>query len=91
VDGIEELPIPDLVLSGTNKTEMARIWLVDNRQVVTLSDRLWDDPGAWGLMLVDLARHIGNAYTMRGWEKEEVLARVRKVMEAEWSSPTGSA
>jgi hypothetical protein len=45
---LEELPIPDAVLAASEKAEMVRIWIADGEQVVALSPRLWDDPGAWG-------------------------------------------
>lgn len=85
---IEELPIPDSVIAASEKAEMARIWLADGDQVVTLSSRLWDDPGAWGLMLVDLAKHVAHAYEARGFSAPDALAKIKSAMEAEWSSPT---
>jgi hypothetical protein len=84
-----ELPIPDVVRAGTEVLEMARIWLVDGDQVATLSPKMWADPGAWGLMLVDLANHVAKAYEGRGLNREEALAAIRSAMHAEWSNPTG--
>ena len=84
----DELPIPDAVPAASKKAEMARIWLADGDQIVTLSHRLWDDPGAWGLMLVDLAKHVAKAYEARGFSASEALARIKSAMDAEWSSPT---
>jgi hypothetical protein len=86
---IAELPIPDVVKDGREVLEMARIWLVDGNQIVTLSPRMWSDPGAWGLMLVDLANHVAKAYEARGLNKGEALAAIRSAMDAEWSNPTG--
>jgi len=85
---IEQLPIPDVVLAANEKAEMVRIWIADGDQVVTLSARLWEDPGAWGLMLVDLARHVAKAYTAKGLNSDESLQRIRAAMEAEWANPT---
>ena len=85
---IEELPIPGPVLAATRTAEMARVWLADGNQVVTISSRLWEDPGAWGLMLVDLARHVAQAYEAKGFSATDVLTRIRSAMEAEWTSPT---
>lgn len=85
---IEELPIPDSVLAAHKKAEMARIWIADGDQIVTLSRRLWDDPGAWGLMLVDIAKHVAMAYTAKGLDVNETLARIRCAMDAEWINPT---
>lgn len=84
----EGLPIPPEVLSSATQAEMARIWIADGNQVVTLSSRLWDDPGAWGLMLVDLAKHVATAYSERGLNFEDALRSIRAAMDAEWSNPT---
>ena len=42
--------------------EVARIWAAHGRQHVHIRTGLWEDPGAWGIMLVDLARHAANIY-----------------------------
>lgn len=86
---IEELPIPSTVIAAKEKTEMARIWIADGDQIVTLSPRLWDDPGAWGLMLVDIARHVAQAYQAKGVDSAISLEKIRSAMEAEWANPTG--
>lgn len=85
---IEELPVPNSVVVASKKAEIARIWIADGDQVVTLSPRMWDDPGAWCLMLVDLANHIAQAYEAKGISATEALARIRAAMDAEWTSPT---
>ena len=85
---VEELPIPESVVAAQRKSEMARIWLADGYQVVVLSDRLWDDPGAWGLMLVDMARHVSKAYEGKGRNAADTLLRIKAAMDAEWLNPT---
>ena len=84
----DELPIPQTVLGATSKAEMARIWIADGNQVVILSPRTWDDPGAWGLMLVDLAMHVSRAYAAKGITAEAALSRIRECFDAEWKHPT---
>jgi hypothetical protein len=88
---IEELPIPDVVIAARQKAEMARIWIADGDQIVTLSARLWEDPGAWGLMLVDLARHVARAYESRGISAAVALAQIRSALDAEWVNSTDRA
>jgi hypothetical protein len=39
-------------------------------------------------MLVDVARHAAKAYAKEGQDPEVVLARIRQIFDAEWSSPT---
>ncbi len=85
---IEQLPIPEAVAAARRKREMARIWIADGHQIATLSANLWDDPGAWGLMLVDLAKHVAKAYEAKGYAASDALDRIRLAMEAEWSHPT---
>lgn len=85
---LEELPVPLAAIVAKQSAELARIWIVDGDQFVTLSPRLWDDPGAWGLMLVDLARHVSNAYASRGIDPAVSLSKIREAMDAEWSNPT---
>jgi hypothetical protein len=48
----------------------------------------WSDPAAWGLLLVDIARHASLAYEREGRDRAETLARIREGFDAEWSSPT---
>ena len=49
----------------------------------------WNDPGAWGLLLVDVARHAAKAYASSGeYSEVEALARIKSVFEAEWANPT---
>ncbi len=84
----EELPIPEQVSAAAQKAELARIWIADGAQVVTLSNRFWSDPAAWGLMLVDLARHVAAAYEPLGHDRQATMDRIRAAFEAEWNHPT---
>ena len=83
-----ELPIPDTVVSCDEATEMARIWIADGDQHVIISPNLWRDPGAWGLMLVDLAKHVSKAYASQGLDEKVVLKKIKQAFDAEWSNPT---
>lgn len=90
ISPIKELPIPDAVRTADRALEMARIWVADGDQYVVLSPTLWKDPGAWGLMLVDLARHVASAYQAQGSDRGETLARIHAAFQAEWAHPTGA-
>jgi len=84
-----ELPIPQNVRSDKNAIEILRVWVSNNAQQVSLSTDTWDDPAAWGIMLVDLARHIANAYEQtEKRNKIDTLARIKEGFDAEWYSPT---
>ena len=86
------LEIPSTVEGDPNATEIARIWAAHGQQHVHLRSGLWADAGNWGIMLVDIARHVANAYEQDGGgDYFEVLARIREIFEAEWNSPTDIA
>lgn len=87
---MNELPVPPPAETSSDANEIARIWAVDGSMFVTLSHGAWDDPAAWGLMLVDIARHAANSYEHHdGIPAADALARIREGFDAEWSSPTG--
>lgn len=49
----------------------------------------WGDPGAWGLLLVDIAGHVARAYAESGTMTEaKARARIYELFQAEWNHPT---
>ncbi|MEO6394213.1 MAG: DUF5076 domain-containing protein [Pyrinomonadaceae bacterium] len=83
----EELIIPNPALSDANSFELLRVWIANNGQHVSLRVGVWEDPAAWGIMLVDLARHIAKAHQQEtGADLTETLGRIRAGLDAEWSS-----
>ena len=88
---MKELPVPSAAIADASARELARVWAAGGEQHVSLAAGLWTDPGAWGLLLVDLARHVANAYEQtEGRDRAEVLARIRDAFDAEWQTPTDS-
>jgi hypothetical protein len=86
---VSQLPVPPAVAKASSSAEILRVWVADGQQHVSLASGIWSDPAAWGLLLVDLARHISRAYEQsEGRSADEVLARLREGFDAEWSSPT---
>jgi hypothetical protein len=84
-----ELPIPPAALDDANARELVRVWAASGKQHLSLAAGLWSDPAAWGILLVDLARHIARAYDQaQGLERDSALVRIRKGMDAEWSDDT---
>jgi hypothetical protein len=87
-----ELPIPPIAASDPDACEIARIWAARGTQHIALATGLWDDPAAWGIMLVELVNHVANAYEQEaGLDRSDVLARIREGFDAEWESPTDEA
>ena len=68
--------------------EILRVWIAGGAQHVSLKTRVWEDPAAWGIMLVDLAKHVAIAYAADGMDKAEALRRVYQGFQAEMESPT---
>jgi hypothetical protein len=83
-----ELPIPPAVEPAAKSMEMLRVWIADGSQHVSLTGNLWKDPAAWGLLLVDLTKHIANAYQAQGHNRADILQRVKDGFEAEWRHST---
>jgi hypothetical protein len=82
-----ELGIPPAVHSDPNALELARIWAAHHGQHVSLNLNSTTDPAEWGLLLVDLARHIANHYHQEhGYPVDKVLQRIRDGFEMEWTS-----
>lgn len=87
-----ELNIPEPVSLDPNAVEIVRVWAAQGKQVVSLRPDVWEDPFAWGMFLVDLAKHVANAFEqMNKGEREAVLGRIKEGFEAEWDKPTDEA
>ncbi|HEV8379886.1 MAG TPA: DUF5076 domain-containing protein [Tepidisphaeraceae bacterium] len=85
-----ELPIPRPIANELKAVELARIWAVSGGgQHVTLSTAIMPDPAAWGILLVNLAKHVANAYQQtKGIDSNQTLTRLKAAFDAEWTSPT---
>jgi hypothetical protein len=85
----QELPIPSAASRDNRAIELARIWAAGGKQHVSLATGIWDDPAAWGIMLVDLAKHVANAYAQTtGAMESETLQRIKEGFDAEWNTAT---
>ena len=86
---MRELPIPAIARTATKATEVVRVWVADGAQHVSVATGIWSDPGAWGILLVDLARHLARAYAhSNGPEYSDALDRIKAGFDAEWSRST---
>lgn len=82
-----ELESPPIA-ADADAVEVLRAWAVPGKpQQVTLRTT-WKDPGAWGVMLVDLAHHAANAYADEGHDRSAALSRIYEAFDAERSEPT---
>jgi len=83
----EELDSPPIA-TQPGAVEILRVWAAPGSPQQLTLRTAWKDPGAWGVLLVDVARHAARAYEQEGHNRKEVLQRIRELFEAEWSSPT---
>jgi len=79
---------PPPLASRRDSVEMVRVWAAPNDGQQIVLRTMWSDPAAWGLLLVDIARHAAKAYEREGRDPAEVLARIREGFDAEWVVPT---
>ena len=85
-----ELQLPPGAAATPDAVEILRVWAAPGQPVQLTLRTVWQDPAAWGLMLVDLARHAARSYERDGRNRDEVLSRIRAGFDAEWSTPTDS-
>jgi len=79
------VPPPALELGGY---EVLRAAIAEGNLNVSLR-RAFDEPETWGILLADVARHIGRIYALEaGMREEEVAEKVWAVFEAEMQRPT---
>lgn len=69
--------------------EVLRVWAGDKLPQQCVLQTTRQDPFAWGLLLVDIARHAARAYANTGaLSEQQALERIKQGFEAEWSSAT---
>ncbi|HKW18901.1 MAG TPA: DUF5076 domain-containing protein [Terriglobales bacterium] len=84
-----QLSIPEAAEKDSQAIEILRVWRTREQQYVSLRAGVWDDPAAWGILLVDIARHVTNSYEQtKGLDPIETLERIKTVWGAEMESPT---
>jgi Domain of unknown function (DUF5076) len=80
-----ELPIPGPAAENKDAREILRIWGAGGKQRISIDTEGEGGPAGWGIVLVDLARHVAVAYEQSGEMKgTEVLDRIKRAYEAKW-------
>jgi hypothetical protein len=74
--------------SNAAAVEVLRVWAVPGEAQQVVLKTTWKEPGAWGLLLADVARHAAKAYANEGLNEAQVFNRIRQFLEAEFASPT---
>jgi hypothetical protein len=89
--GTSELDPPPVARENPQASEVMRVWTAPGEGPQVTLRTTWEDPAAWGVMLVDIARHAANAYAREGIKRDDALARIRELFDAEWARPTDEA
>jgi hypothetical protein len=84
----QELEVPPMAGSIATAVEVLRVWAAPGQPQQLTLKTTWKDPGAWGLLLADVARHAANAYANEGQDRAAVLTRIRQLLDAEFAAPT---
>lgn len=84
----DQLRIPDPARTDARSFELLRVWVAHQDQHISIRTGVWEDAGAWGVMLADLARHIANAFEMQeGRDPLRTLDEIKAAFEAELQVP----
>lgn len=83
-----ELDPPPIAAQNPAAVEVLRVWAEPGESQQVALRVTWEDPRAWGLMLVDIARHVAAAYEAEGLDPATVLESIHEMWNAEWSDPT---
>jgi hypothetical protein len=85
---IHPLSVPPFV-EETGGTEVLRAF-VDGHNGLSISlQSAFEDPATWGILLVDVTKHVARAYAGQADISEQViLDRIRQMFDAEWNKPT---
>jgi len=82
---------PPIATENPDAVEVLRVWAAPGAPQQLTLQPVWGDPGAWGLVLADVARHAAQAYERGGQNHDEALERICAVLRAELSVPTDQA
>jgi len=79
---------PPIAQGNPQAVEVLRVWAAPGSPQQLSLRTTWKDEGAWGLLLVDVARHVAQAYANEGKDARAVLVRIRELLDAEWAEST---
>jgi hypothetical protein len=79
-------------LDDPKATEIARVWGSSDGEYVSLNPHLYPDPASWGLMLVDLVRHVANALQQsRRMDARKAEREIRRSFDNCWRRSGGES
>lgn len=80
-----ELPIPGPAVDDEAAQEVLRMWAAGGQPCISIDTECCEDSGGWGIVLVDIARHVAVAYELSGkMTGPAVLDRIKRTFDANW-------
>lgn len=87
-----ELPPPPVAFEDPRAKEILRLWVDGDESACQVVIHPYSqDPCVWGLLLVDVVRHLGNVYARQGMDPKLAMGQIKEILDAEWAHPTDSA
>lgn len=75
-------------MTGTDSNrEILRVWLEGDEPQFSFQP-IFEDPAVWGLIFVDIARLLADAYGDTGHQPKETIKRIQDAIVAEFDTPT---
>ncbi|WP_313459981.1 DUF5076 domain-containing protein [Stenotrophomonas sp.] len=90
-------PLPEAAVNDPNSVEMLTVWIAEGELHCSIKIGMYTSMGmnevaAWGRILADTARHIGNALEEKqGLDAREAVLRISRSFYDELALPTTSA
>lgn len=89
--------LPEAAVNDPNSVEMLTVWIAEGDLHCSIKIGMYtsmgvNEVGAWGRILADTARHIGNALEeQQGVDARETVLRIRRSFDDELALSTTSA
>jgi Domain of unknown function (DUF5076) len=92
---MNQRPIPEAALRDENSVEMLRIWIAERGLHCSMKVGMYSESKgpseekAWGTMLSDVIRHLGDAlHSEYGGSKEQIIQKIFDKISEELANPT---
>lgn len=77
---LKSFPIPDPVNADAEASAVVSAWIVKGGLHVA-AQRTFEKPEMWGMLLIDLAKHVSNIYAQQGvMTQPEAMTRILAVL-----------
>jgi hypothetical protein len=85
----KQLDVAPAAKRDSHAFEIMRVWIAESGQHFSVRIGTWEDPAAWGLLLVDLARHIAVSHAAHySVDSGATLQRIIAAWTVELNSPS---